>query len=233
MSPRGPIFVVEDDARIAAVVSDYLRHAGYRVALFPDARMVIDRARAEAPAAVVLDMMLPAGSGIQLCKSLRGFSDVPIVMLTARVGDEDVVEALAAGADEYVTKPFSPRQLVARVEALLRRAEGGLARTDSGFSVDEPAMRIAWNGAAIELSPFEFRILSAMIAQPGRIFSRGLLLDRLGDIALDSGERAIDSHIKNIRQKLHAIAPDAPRIGTVYGVGYRLGSGPISRAIEV
>jgi two-component system, OmpR family, response regulator BaeR len=218
------VFVVEDDAKIAGLVADYLKGAGYRVELFHDARSVIDRARAEPPQAVILDVMLPAGDGMKLCAGLREFSAVPILMLTARVDERDVLYALEIGADDYVTKPFSPRQVVARVGAMIRRADGRLTQQPrpEGFTVNEEAMRIAWRGEWLDLSPYEYRILAAMARFPERVFSRDQLLDALGRQSQDSGDRAIDSHIKNIRRKIAAVDPEACCVASVYGAGYRV-----------
>jgi two-component system response regulator BaeR len=224
MTQSNTVLVVEDDMKIAHLVADYLRDAGYEVEIFLDARSVVDRVRSDEPKAVILDVMLPAGDGMRLCSSLREFSAVPILMLTARVDERDVLYALEVGADDYVTKPFSPKQVVARINAMIRRSEGRLARTPSsaGFTVDADAMRIAWRGHWLDLSPYEFRILAAMARQPGRIFTRDQLLDLHGEQSLESGDRAVDSHIKNIRRKITAIDPDARCIASVYGAGYRI-----------
>ena len=218
------IFVVEDDAKIAELLADYLRNAGYQVIIFGDARSVLDRARANEPQAVILDVMLPAGDGMTLCAGFREFSSVPILMLTARVDENDLLQALEIGADDYVTKPFSPKQVVARINALTRRAAGRLSNQPNvaGFQVHEEEMRITWLGQCLDLSPFEFRILATIVRFPGRVFSRDQLLSVLGDQSRNTGDRAVDSHIKNIRRKLAEIDPNSRCIASVYGVGYKL-----------
>lgn len=218
------VFVVEDDTKIAALLGDYLVAAGYKPHIFHDARTVVVQAKHIEPSAIVLDVMLPAGSGMKLCAQLREFSTAPILMLTARIEERDKIAALDCGADDYVTKPFGAKEVIARINALIRRAEGRLTKDISanGFAVDEQGLRIAWKGQWIDLSPSEFRILNCLVRQPGRVFSRDQLLDQLSASAAESTDRAVDSHIKNIRRKLQAIDPDAQRITSVYGAGYRL-----------
>ncbi len=218
------VFVVEDDAKISAVLRDYLIHAGHCPRLFADGRGVVDAVRAQAPAAVLLDLMVPAVDGLSLCRQLRGFSAVPILMITARVDEIDRLRGLDTGADDYICKPFSVREVMARVNALIRRAEGRVAgdpAIGAPYAVDAAGQRIAWRGQWLDLSPCEFRILASMMRQPGRIFSRDQLLDQLGERALESGARAVDSHIKNIRRKLGAVDPAAQCVVAIYGVGYR------------
>lgn len=223
MSDARTVFVVEDDRKIAGVLVDYLRSAGYQVRLFPDGRTVVAAAREENPSAVVLDLTLPVGDGMTICAALREFSTVPILMLTARVELNDKLGGLAVGADDYVSKPFSAAEVVARVGALIRRSEGRLTRDPASvpFMIDADRQRIAWRGAWLDLSTFEFRILAAMMKHPGRVFSRDQLLDELGAPAQESGDRAIDTHIKNIRRKIAVVDPDATCVASVYGSGYR------------
>jgi len=217
------VFVVEDDRKIAGVLVDYLRNAGYETRLFPDGRLVVSAARENPPAAVVLDLTLPVGDGMSICAALREFSAVPILMLTARVELNDKVTGLAVGADDYVAKPFSAAEVVARVGALIRRAEGRLTRDPASvpFMIDVDRQRIAWQGKWLELSTFEFRILAALMKHPGRVFSRDQLLDEAGGAAQESGDRAVDTHIKNIRRKIAAVDPAADCVTSVYGSGYR------------
>ncbi len=221
-NPR-TIFVVEDDAKIARIIADYLRDADHLPRIFADGRSVVDAVRAEEPSAIVLDIMLPAGDGIKICKSLREFSTVPILMLTAKVEEWDKLEALDCGADDYVTKPFSAVEVVARINSMIRRAEGRLTRNPESLSflIDDDGQRIAWHGNWLDLSPSEFRLLATMMKQAGRVFSREQLLDNLGGRGQESGDRAIDSHIKNIRKKIAAFDPDATCVASVYGSGYR------------
>ncbi|MEM9878400.1 MAG: response regulator [Pseudomonadota bacterium] len=217
------IFIVEDDIKIAALVADFLAASGYQTRHFPDGRSVVAEVKAARPTAVILDLMLPASDGITVCRQIRTFSDVPIIMLTARVEEKSKLEGLGCGADDYVTKPFSPAELVARLEALLRRAQGRVTTNPEGLAylVDEAGQRIAWSGRWLDLSPSEYRIFAAMIQRPGQVFSRDHLLDHLGDNALESTDRAIDSHIKNLRRKITAVDAEAACIASVYGAGYR------------
>lgn len=217
------VFVVEDDRKISGILEDYLRSAGHEPRCFYDGRSVVDAVRSEEPAAVILDIMLPASDGLTICQKLREFSAVPVLMLTAKVEEIDKISGLAFGADDYVTKPFSAQEVIARVNAMIRRAEGRITNNPVGhlYMVDDDGQRVAWRGKWLDLSPSEFRILAAMMKQPGRVFSRDQLLDVLGDHALDSGDRAIDSHIKNIRRKIATVDAKAQCIASVYGSGYR------------
>jgi two-component system, OmpR family, response regulator BaeR len=217
------IYIVEDEPKIAALLSDFLKNAGFATRVFVDGRFVIDAVRAEPPAALILDLMLPVKDGMSLCKALRSFSAVPILILTARVEEADILAGLASGADDFVTKPFSASQVVARVSALIRRAEGRVTNDPASvkYMIDEAGQRAAWHGHWLTLSTSEFQILSIMMRHPGRIFSRDQLLNQLGDRALESADRAIDSHIKNIRRKMLAVDPEANCVASVYGAGYR------------
>ena len=221
------VFIVEDDAKIAQVVADYLARDGYTTRVFHDGRSVVACVRRDQPSAIILDLMLPVSDGVAICTQLREFSTVPILMLTARVDERAKLEGLNCGADDYVTKPFSVAELVARVNALIRRAEGRLTKgpRDRPYFVDEGGRRVAWHGQWLDLSPSEYRILAAMLKQPGRVFGRGQLLDHLGDQAADTTDRAVDSHIKNLRRKMAAVDPGSRCIVSVYGSGYRFDLG--------
>ena len=223
MTTRRTVFVVEDDRKIAAVLIDYLQAVGYATRSFPDGRSVIASVRQEAPAAIILDRTLPTGDGLDLCASLREFSAVPVLMLTARVELSDRLDGLGRGADDYVTKPFSASEVVARIDSLIRRAEGRVTNDPSAktFAVDDAGQRIAWRGNWLDLSASEFGILAQLMKHPGRVFSRDQLLDLLGERAQASGDRAIDSHIKNVRRKIDMVDPGAKCISSVYGSGYR------------
>lgn len=223
MTERRMVFVVEDDRKIATVMEDYLRRAGYEARLFSDGRAVVNAVRQTPPSAVILDRMLPVSDGMTICGELREFSSVPILMLTARVALDDRLAGLAHGADDYVSKPFSAVEVVARVDALIRRAEGRLTKDVAAvpYAIDDIGQRVAWHGMWLELSTSEYRILAAMMKQPGRVFSRDQLLDLLGERALTTSDRAIDSHVKNIRRKIVATDPHATCIISVYGSGYR------------
>ncbi len=217
----GLVLVVEDDAKIAALVADFLGAEGFNVRRFPDARSVVDCVRSDRPDAVILDIMLPAGDGQALARLIRDVSDTPIIMLSARREEEDKLRALDGGADDYVTKPFSGKELVARVKAQVRRASGMSHTGDGSIGIDNQAQRVLWHGKALDLSQSEFAILTAMIRRPGLVFSRNNLLDVLGERSEESTDRAIDSHIKNIRKKITAVDAASKPIVSVYGAGYR------------
>jgi DNA-binding response OmpR family regulator len=220
------ILVVDDEPRITRLVRDYLENAGFAVTAAHDGPEALMRARTERPDLVVLDLGLPGLDGLDVTRSLRRDSGVPIIMLTARDDEADRVVGLELGADDYVTKPFSPRELVARVRAVLRRrdaaAEGAETLTAGDLILDVPRRRAEVGGRRVALTTTEFQLLSAMARQPGRVFTRSQLLDAIHGIAFESYERAIDAHVKNIRRKIEP-DPRAPRhLLTVYGVGYRL-----------
>ena len=231
------ILIVEDEPRIAELARDYLAHAGFAVRLAADGRTGLDAALRDRPDLVVLDLGLPGLDGLDVTRRLRAdpvTAAVPIVMLTARDDELDKLLGLELGADDYLTKPFSPRELVARVRAVLRRVDrsaagvAGVAASGgdeivraADLVLDVPRMRVNRAGTAVELTPSEFALLLVLARQPGRIFTRSQLLDALRGVAFESYERAIDSHVKNLRRKLEP-DPRRPRyVLTVYGVGYR------------
>lgn len=222
------ILVVEDEPKLAALVRDYLQAAGYRSEWLADGREALARLRAgPMPAAVLLDVMLPGLDGLEVCRAVRAFSDVPILINSARVEELDRLLGLELGADDYVCKPFSPREVVARVKALLRRAQGRLAPVTlvplgGGFAVDEAGQRVLWQEQALALTPVEFRLLRQLLQHPGRVFERAQLLDLIHEDFRDVSDRVVDSHIKNIRRKLAALDLPQECITSVYGVGYRL-----------
>ncbi|MBX3030134.1 MAG: response regulator transcription factor [Chloroflexi bacterium] len=220
------ILVVDDAPDIRRLTSDYLTHAGFRVLTAGTAESALRITRTERPDLVVLDLGLPDGDGLDVARAIRRTSSLPIIMLTARTDEADTLIGLELGADDYVTKPFSPRELVARVRAVLRRAEGAAARDDllhvGDLELDVGRMLVAVDGRRVDLTPTEFQLLSAMARQPGRVFTRSQLLDAVHGVAFESYERAIDAHVKNIRRKLEP-DPRTPRyLLTVFGVGYRL-----------
>lgn len=208
------ILVVDDEPQIAEIVTDYLRRDGFEVTVAGDGARAIELFRSRRPGLVVLDLRLPRVDGIEVARTIRRESDVPIIMLTARVEEDDRLAGLEVGADDYVTKPFSPRELVARVRAVLRRTEKAPRDTDvfrvADLVIDVPRMLVMRGEEAIDLTPTEFRIVAALARHPGRVFTREQLLDS------ESFDRAVDSHIKNIRRKL-----GTPYIESVYGIGYR------------
>ncbi|MBV8125292.1 MAG: response regulator [Paucibacter sp.] len=227
MDYRHHILIVEDDLKIAALLADYFEAAGYRISRLADGRSAVDAVRAGGVDLVILDLMLPELDGIGVCRAVREFSQVPIIMLTARVDEIDRLLGLESGADDYVCKPFSPREVVARARVHLRRTAGAqLAAALSTapaptFSVDRQGMRILHNGAALPLTPVEFRLLAELVEYPSRVYTRQQLLDFAHEDQRDTNDRTVDSHIKNIRRKLAAVLPDADCLQSVYGVGYR------------
>jgi DNA-binding response OmpR family regulator len=220
------ILVVDDEPRIVELARDYLEHAGFRVMTAGDGRAALDAARRDRPDLVVLDLGLPGLDGLDVTRELRKDGSIPIVMVTARDDELDKLLGLELGADDYLTKPFSPRELVARVKAVLRRTDRPVEAADTirvgELQLDVPRMRTEAAGRSVDLTPTEFTLLATLARQPGRIFTRSQLLDALHGVAFESYERAIDSHIKNLRRKLEP-DPRQPRyVLTVYGVGYRL-----------
>ena len=219
------ILVVDDEPKIVQLVRDYLERAGFAVSTARDGHEALMRARQERPDLIVLDLGLPQLDGLEVTRRLRRDSGVPIIMLTARDDETDKVVGLELGADDYVTKPFSPRELEARVRAVLRRHTGDAAAEilrAGALTVDIPRLRVDVSGRPVELTATEFQLLTALARQPGRVFTRAQLLDAIHGVAFESYERAIDAHVKNIRRKIEP-DPRSPRyLLTVYGVGYRL-----------
>jgi two-component system alkaline phosphatase synthesis response regulator PhoP len=221
------ILIVDDEVRIVKLVRDYLVRAGFDVLEARDGAEALALARAEKPDLIVLDLMLPAVDGLDVCRRLRRQSGVPIIMLTARVEEADRIVGLELGADDYVTKPFSPRELVARVRATLRRASGDVGPTTVvralDVELDTASLTATVGGKPVDLTPTEFQVLLVLVRQPGRIFRREQLLEAVHGVSFEGYDRSVDSHIKNIRRKIE-LDPRQPRyIQTVYGVGYRFG----------
>jgi DNA-binding response OmpR family regulator len=225
------ILVVDDERRIVDVARDYLEHAGFEVVTAGDGRSALESAKARMPDLVVLDLGLPGMDGLDVARELRRDSDVPIVMLTARDDELDRVLGLELGADDYVTKPFSPRELVARVRAVLRRGERRPTAADErmhvgAVTIDPGRMQVSVGEQAVELTPTEFQLVATLAGQPGRIFTRSQLLDAIHGVAFESYERAIDTHVKNLRRKLEPDPRNPRYVLTVYGVGYRFADEP-------
>jgi two-component system response regulator BaeR len=219
------ILIVEDEPKLAAVVSDYLKAASFETRIIGDGREVVDAVRADAPDLVLLDLMLPGRDGLEICRELRSFSDLPIVMMTAKVEEIDRLLGLELGADDYICKPFSPREVVARVKAILRRSQrndAAEARANAGLVIDEERYAASYNGQLLDLTPVEFRLLKTLAAASGRVFSRDQLLDNLYNDHRVVTDRTVDSHIKNLRRKLDAVSPEQELIRSIYGVGYKL-----------
>jgi DNA-binding response OmpR family regulator len=222
------VLVVDDEPKIAEVVVSYLRKAGYVPLVAANGAQALAMLEKERPSLLILDLMLPDMTGEEVCRTVRARSRVPIIMLTAKVEDGDAVKGLGLGADDYVTKPFSPRQLIARVQAVLRRTAAGddplaqvLSFAGGDLLIDSAAGEVRKAGTAVSVTPRELRILRVLAAHPGRVFSREELIARaLGD-DFDGFDRTIDAHVKNLRQKIES-DPGAPRyILTVHGIGYR------------
>jgi DNA-binding response OmpR family regulator len=219
------ILVVDDEPKIVQLARDYLEHAGFTVLTAHDGKAALASARGQRPDLVVLDLGLPELDGLDVARMLRAESNVPIVMLTGRSEESDKLVGLELGADDYVTKPFSPKELVARVRAVLRRLERPKLSSEliavGDVRLDVPRMRVTRSDRAVDLTPTEFELLATLAREPGRVFTRSQLLDAVHGVAFESYERAIDAHVKNIRRKLED-DPSSPRyLLTVYGVGYR------------
>jgi two-component system response regulator BaeR len=220
------VLIVEDDAKIARLLADYLERDGFDAPIIANGQVALSQIEHSIPALIVLDLMLPGLDGMALCRAVRRFSDVPIIMVTARVDEVDRLLGLDIGADDYVCKPFSPREVVARARALLQRADGLVSRTPQDWQVDEPGYRIRWRGQWLPLTPVEFRMLNLLLSRPGRAFSRAQLLDSVHQGMRDVSDRAIDSHVKNVRRKIQVVDPGFDGIVSVYGVGYRFEAPP-------
>jgi two-component system alkaline phosphatase synthesis response regulator PhoP len=219
------VLVVDDERQIAQIARDYLEHAGFSVITTGDGGKALDLARGRRPDLIVLDLGLPTLDGVEVARAIRRESDVPIIMLTARVDESDRLLGLALGADDYVTKPFSPRELVARVRAVLRRAELAPVRGDvfrvADLVFDVPRLKLTRRDVPIDLTATEFELLVALARHPGRIFTRTQLLDAIHGVEVDAFDRAIDTHVKNIRRKIEPDTRSPRYVLTVYGIGYK------------
>jgi two-component system response regulator BaeR len=216
------ILIVEDETRLAGVLAEYLQAAGYRVRQLADGTGVADHVRAERPALMLLDLMLPGKDGLTVCREVRAFSDLPIIMTTARVEEIDRLLGLELGADDYVCKPYSPREVVARVKAVLRRGARRDETPGSGpLRLDEDRLRVGAEGREITLTAVEFALLKTLYEAPGRIFPRERLMDRIYRDHRVVSDRTIDSHVKKLRRRLDELLPGRELIHSVYGVGYR------------
>lgn len=219
------ILVVEDEKKLVAILKGYLEQAGFSVVTASDGEQALTVFRHEKPALVLLDLNLPKLDGLDVCRALRKESNVPIIMVTARVEEADRLIGLELGADDYITKPFSPREVVARVRAVLRRAEGEPARAETivagDLTLDLAKHSLHLKDREIELTPTEFDLLTVLMQNPGRAFTRLQLLDRVQGEAFEGYERTIDAHIKNLRQKIERDPKNPRYILTVFGVGYK------------
>jgi two-component system response regulator BaeR len=218
------ILIVEDEVKISQVLCEYLKQAGYAVICLKRGDEVIAHVTKHPPALILLDIMLPGMDGMEVCRELRKFSNAPVIMMTARVDEIDRLLGLELGADDYICKPFSPREVVARVRAVLRRT---LPReTETRLNVgeivlDEQRHQVLISGKEVKLTPCEFQLLKALLAHPNRVFSRGELLNLVQGYDFEGYDRTIDTHIKNLRKKVATMVPDRELVSTVYGVGYK------------
>jgi len=219
MSTAAHILIVEDEPKIASLLADYLAASGYRASVLGTGEGAVEWIRTNAPDAVLLDVMLPGSDGFAICRGVRAFSNVPILMVTARVEEIDRLLGLELGADDYIVKPFSPREVVARIRAVLRRAQPSSPGAEPQIHLDEERFEVRVRGKSLALTPVEFRLLRKLVAQPGRVFSRAQLIDALYVDHRVVSDRTVDSHVKNLRRKLAECGADP--VASVYGVGYR------------
>jgi len=220
------ILIIEDEPDLASLIADYVHASGYQSVVIANGQSALERIQLRVPDLIVLDLMLPGLDGISLCKAVRTFSQVPIIMVTAKVEEIDRLLGLEIGADDYLCKPFSPRELMARIKVILRRvsttaATAMLSEKQTVVHIDTAAFQIYLHQQLLELTRSEFLLLQHFIAHPGQVFSRSQLLDFVTQDNLDVTDRAIDSHVKNIRKKIAQIRPDDNPIHAIYGLGYR------------
>lgn len=223
------ILVVEDEEKISRLLCDYLEKADYRTSVQANGDHVISQIKKDIPDLILLDIMLPGMDGMELCREIRKFSNVPIIMITARVDEIDRLLGLELGADDYICKPFSPREVVARVKAIFRRlhAEPATPTLVSGsISLDDETHQVMIDKQVLNLTPNEFGLLKTMMTQPNRVFSRSELINRVQGYDFEGYDRTIDTHIKNLRKKIGERLPELEIIRTVYGVGYKFSAEP-------
>lgn len=217
----GTILIVEDEEKLASLLRDYLRQAGFETCWLSNGLEVIPWVREHKPDLILLDLMLPGRDGLEICKEVRAFSTTPIIMATARVEEIDRLLGLELGADDYICKPFSPREVVARVKAVLRRADGNSTLKANGLTLDESRMRATLNNQDLDLTAVEFKLLQFLASSPGRIYGRQQLMDRIYPDERVVSDRTIDSHIKKLRKKIASASQGEELIHSVYGVGYK------------
>lgn len=218
------VLIVEDEVKIALLLKDYLEKSGYRISLLDRGDGVVAFVKRKTPDIILLDIMLPGMDGMEVCREVRKFSTVPIIMITARVEEIDRLLGLELGADDYVCKPFSPREVVARVKAVIRRVGGVPEKkrfSAGGIELDDETRQVWVMGEEIKLTPSEFKLLRILIAHPNRVFSRNDLVNQVQGYEFEGYDRTIDSHVKNLRRKIGAVMKDAEVISSVYGEGYR------------
>jgi two-component system, OmpR family, response regulator BaeR len=216
------LLIVEDEPKLAKLLSNYLLQAGYEPECIENGLDVLPHVQQKMPALILLDLMLPGKNGIDICKEIRAFSSVPIIMVTARIEEIDRLLGLELGADDYICKPFSPREVVARVKAVLRRSAGQqLMGADSLLHLDKERLLATLHGHELDLTVVEFKLLEFLSANPGRIYGRNKLMDHIYPDQRIVSDRTIDSHIKNLRKKISGVSPETELIQSVYGVGYK------------
>jgi len=215
------ILIIEDEEQSAGVLADYLRLENYQTHLLTDGLPAVSWVRDHKPALILLDLMLPGKGGLDICKEIRSFSSVPIIMTTARVEEIDRLLGLELGADDYICKPYSPREVVARVKTVLRRVANVSTPLDTGLKLDESCYRATLNGHDLHLTAAEFRLLNYLAAHPGRVYNRQQLLNNIYQDERALNDRAIDNYIKNLRKKISAVNKDCELIHSVYGAGYK------------
>ncbi|TCS38909.1 response regulator [Reinekea marinisedimentorum] len=218
------VLVVEDEPSLATVLCEYLSHAGFKTEVLDNGSSVIPSVKTNQPDLIVLDLMLPEKDGLTIFRELRTFTSVPVIMATAKVDEIDRLLGLELGADDYVCKPYSPRELVARVKNILRRSEetSEYAKNEGPLVINEASMSVVLMGKSLVLTPAEFRLLNHLFQHMGQIFSRDQLMQKIYDDNRVVTDRTIDSHIKNLRKKFHEVSPDCDYIKSIYSVGYRL-----------
>jgi len=224
---HGKILVVEDEQILAEVLRDYLKQAGFDPFCLEDGSDVVPWVRENKPVLILLDLMLPGRSGFDVCREIRSFSSVPVIMVTARIEEIDRLLGLELGADDYICKPFSPREVVARVRAVLRRTGSEETIRAAGLVLDESRYRATIGGCDLGLTAVEFTLLLHLASNPGRIYSRQQLMDRIYPDERNVSDRTIDTHIKNLRRKLASVAREADFIQSLYGIGYKFEPTPV------
>ncbi|MDB9822175.1 response regulator [Deltaproteobacteria bacterium] len=223
---KSKILIVEDDEKIAELLKDYLEEANFNVLTLNRGNNVVNTVRISPPDLILLDVMLPDKDGMTICREIRSFSSVPIVMLTAKVEEIDRLLGLELGADDYICKPFSPREVVARIKAVIRRIRPELTEKKlimGSLTIDEENYKVTIGESDVNLTPNEYELLRVMMSRPGRVFTRADLVSKTQGYSFNGYDRTIDSHIKNLRKKINEHLPDQKIIHTVYGIGYKIG----------
>ena len=219
------ILIVEDEAKLAALLADYLTHEGFESHWIDNGANVIEWVKLHSPDLILMDVMLPQRDGISLCKEIREFSTIPLFLITARIAETERLKGLEIGADDYICKPYSAKEVMARIKAVFRRLQNFSIELPviAGFSLDKEKLQAYYEGVLLDLTLSEFRVLSALLSKCGKVYSRAMLLDVLHEDERDISDRTVDTHIKNLRHKLQKIANDKEIIISVYGAGYKIG----------